>query len=302
MRKVRVLLYHRVANLSIDTNLLAVSPENFWEHMSWIKERFPIIRFDSDWSDIEEESVCITFDDGYRDNYLNAFPVLQRLHIPATIFVSTGNIGTDCEMWWDELERNLLLTKAYPKEFQLQDEEFGCTWNLTSEERRKDLYTSLHYLMKNAISVERRNDWLRQLREWNGYKTTGRNENYMVIQQELREMAAAGLTIGAHTVNHPSLGKLTKQEQYKEISQSKLELERILGKSINTFSYPFGGDEDYNQDTIEICKTFGFKHVAANIQGDWYGGSVYEIPRRIVRNWNLKEFEWNFKKDDEWSI
>lgn len=57
------------------------------------------------------------------DNFTNALPILEELDIPATIFVSTGNINTSEEFWWDELERILLNSQIQYKEtFRLEDD------------------------------------------------------------------------------------------------------------------------------------------------------------------------------------
>lgn len=92
---IMILLYHRCAVLETDPQLLAVTPENFANQVKWLKERYPVLRFDEPWELVREPSIVLTFDDGYWDNYAYAVPILERLHVPATIFVSTERIGTD---------------------------------------------------------------------------------------------------------------------------------------------------------------------------------------------------------------
>ena len=294
MSKVLTLLYHKVNILREDVNLLAVTPEHFYEQMSWIKSKYPIVRFEDDWDLISEDSVCITFDDGYRDNFLNAVPILNELAIPATIFVSTVNIDTPYEMWWDELERNLLVEKDYKKEFCLNDPYWGCTWNVSTKERRRDLYNNLHWIIKNHITVEKCNDWILQLQKWSEYTNVGRSENYSLQTEDLKNIDMRNITIGAHTVTHPVLSNLNKEKQYEEISISKQKLEEIFKREIKVFSYPYGGRTEYNEDTLSICSEVGFIKAAANIKGLWDKQTgKYEIPRCIVRNWSLEEFKRN---------
>ena len=88
MCKVLTLLYHRVNNLKHDKHLLAVTPDNFYKQLMFLKEHYPIVRFEEDWNNLREDAVCITFDDGYMDNFTNALPILQELEIPATVFVA----------------------------------------------------------------------------------------------------------------------------------------------------------------------------------------------------------------------
>ncbi len=295
MGRVLTLLYHRVRYYEEDIQLLAVTPEHFCEQMEWLKENYPIVGFDEDWSNVQADSVCITFDDGYQDNFLTAVPILNKLQIPATIFVTTGNIDTDYEMWWDELERNILSNKGYPKAFHLSDELFECTWDTSTAVRREDLYYTMHWLMKQ-ISVERRNDWIQQLRAWNGYQEKGRAENRCLQTGDLKDLDMTRIMIGAHTVNHPVLSRLSAEEQRSEIETSKQKLEALFKRPALTFSYPFGGVSDYNGKTIAICKELGFTKVAANVPGIWEkGDALYEVPRHLVRDWNLEQFKERMK-------
>ena len=124
-----ILLYHRVTDLSDDPEMLAVSPGNFRHHMEFLKQQFPIVRFEEDWSDLKKPAVAITFDDGYADNALEALPILEEVGIPATFFVSTGNLGTNHEFWWHRLENILLQDGRFPENFKLDDSRFGRTWD-----------------------------------------------------------------------------------------------------------------------------------------------------------------------------
>src|SRR3989442_764622 len=109
-----VLLYHRVANLETDPQLLAVSPDNFDAHLAALKNNFnplTVAQFEgliASGKTFPPRSVLITFDDGYADNYQNALPMLEKHDLQALFYICTGNLGTDREFWWDEAERLLL--------------------------------------------------------------------------------------------------------------------------------------------------------------------------------------------------
>lgn len=291
MCRVLTLLYHRINNLKYDKNLLAVTPENFYEQMLYLKKNYPIVRFEQDWNDLDSDAVCITFDDGYMDNFVNALPILQELDIPATIFVATANINTCEEFWWDELERLLLdRQRSYNKEFALEDNVFSCRWSTKTFQQRDELYNTLHWLMYNKIDVSKREAWMEQLREWSQAGKIGRKQNYG-LQTEGVNMDCPVLTIGAHTVNHPSLKNLSYQDQHYEISKSIRDLESLLERKIEVFSYPFGSKDDYDKTTIEICKNEQIRKVAANVPGLWNSQcDEYQVPRNIVRNWSIDEY------------
>ena len=295
MKKNRVLTlyYHRTNIPQLDYNLLCVSPIKFRQQMLYLKRNYQIVCFEDDWDDLDLDAVSITFDDGYLDNLKYAVPVLEELEVPATIFVSTGMLEQKKEFWWDELERLLFVGEDIPREFQLEDNEFQCHWNTSTYEYRKNCYTGLHYLMKNFINPYKREEWLLQLWEWRGQKRSVREGNLPVSADDCRKLAESRMiSIGAHTVSHPSLANLSKEEQETEIKTSIDSLSQILKKKITLFSYPFGGPGiDFNDDTIEICRKYGILK-AASTENKLWDTSVnpYRIPRKIVRDWTIGEF------------
>lgn len=288
MGKVLTLLYHRVNELDRDINLLAVSTDNFYAQMSWLKENYQIVRFEEDWNQLHEDAVCITFDDGYADNFTKALPILKELKIPATVFMCTGNIGKKREFWWDELESDLFC-KISKAELELKDDVFGCKWTAKNYQERKNLYETLHWLMMNNQTKMR--DWLKQMETWEAISEEYRKINYLLCADEYRRLYTPELTIGAHTVNHCVLSKMSVQEQEMEINESKETLEQIFENKIEVFSYPFGVRNDYTKDTKEICENLGFHKAASNFPGIWKDNmDLYEIPRNIVRNWDKEKF------------
>lgn len=292
------LLYHRVNNLVLDHNLLAVSPENFYMQMKFLKQNYHIVRFEDDWNVLDVDCVCITFDDGYLDNFTYALPILQDLDIPATIFISTGNIDTTKEFWWDELER-ILIKEDYdfPLEFQLKDSIFSCVWPTTTKIERVRLYDTLVWLIKDKISLTKRNNWMEQIRNWSGDNKKTIKNNLNLQMDSIANLNLSLTTIGAHTVNHLTLRGLPENEQYFEIAESKKKLESLFQKEIKVFSYPFGGINDYDNIAKNICKRLKFNKAAANFPGIWQSASDdFEIPRNLVRNWSLDQFRKHIKQ------
>lgn len=102
-----ILVYHRVANVSHDPLQLCVSPHNFREQVIYLKKHFnlvPLSRMVEDLKSrrIQEKTVAITFDDGYADNLYAALPVLEEINVPATIFITAGNIDSQEDFYWDK--------------------------------------------------------------------------------------------------------------------------------------------------------------------------------------------------------
>ena len=130
-----ILSYHRVNNSEVDTWALSVSPERFLEQMRALRAvaepctltdiAVGLLR-----GELPHNAVAVTFDDGYLDNLLNAKPILEKFEIPATVFVCAGWVGRDDELWWDQLERALLLTTELPNRLELNVNGQHFEWNV----------------------------------------------------------------------------------------------------------------------------------------------------------------------------
>jgi peptidoglycan/xylan/chitin deacetylase (PgdA/CDA1 family) len=291
-----VLAYHRVMVPQTDFHSLAVSPENFRSHMEHLKRNFNVVRFEEDWSALKKPAVAVTFDDGYADNARDALAIIEETGVPATFFISTGNIGSTREFWWDELERLVLGKATYPLRFQLKDPKHGKTWSTATYKARKSMYWDIHQSAKRT-DAERRTGWLKQVREWAGSDEAANETNRSLTYEELTALAKSRwVTIGAHTVTHPTLAFLTEDEQRHEIVSSRQQLEKLTGREIAVFSYPFGGKGDYDLKTCRICREAGFLKAAAAFPGEAHRWSdPYQIPRHAIPNWDLETFAARLK-------
>lgn len=123
-RKALILMYHRVAEAASDPWSLCVAPERFAGHLQVLRTLARPVKL-GDLTRLlinghapEPSSVTVTFDDGYNDNLCCAKPLLERYDVPATIFLTTGYLGSDREYWWDELERLFLQPGSLPSTLQ----------------------------------------------------------------------------------------------------------------------------------------------------------------------------------------
>jgi len=292
-----VLVYHRVAELPFDPQLLAVTPDNFREQLKILKSSFPVLSLEDDWSAVREPSVAITFDDGYADNALAALPILEELGIPAAFFVTTGHVGTLREFWWDQLEDVILGCRRLPLSFYLRDGKHGRTWPTATLEDRDRLYRELHLLIKK-VDADVRDNWLQQLRSWAGRADGGRASHRAMSIEELKLLGGSSLvTVGAHTVSHTPLSVQSPERQHREIVRSKACLEGWLKKDIRFFSYPFGGRQDYTRETVRMVRETGFEKAFSNFSGQWHHWTdPFQIPRQLVRNWDGNTFREKLKR------
>jgi peptidoglycan/xylan/chitin deacetylase (PgdA/CDA1 family) len=313
-----ILLYHRVATLDTDPQLLAVTPENFAAHLDILREcatpmsLADLVRATRSGA-VPRNAVAITFDDGYADNLELASPLLHARDIPATVFVATAGSDNNCEFFWDDLDRILLQPGKLPEDVHLQigtktidlalhdDAHYSAAaatrdkhWNVTLSEdpsARHRAYRSLCPALHNA-TIEERNRALQQLHEWSAQPTAPRPSHRMMTPAQMRDLTRAGLIdIGGHTVNHPLLSRESAEIQQREIQDCKTTLQFILDREVTTFSYPFGGRRDYTPDTIAAVQHAGFHHACSNFPGHLLPGhDLHQLPRMLVRNWPAEQF------------
>jgi peptidoglycan/xylan/chitin deacetylase (PgdA/CDA1 family) len=310
-------MYHQVDDIPIDPWELAVHPKHFEQQLHHLKRHYNVIPLRDLYANdssgkIKNKSVVITFDDGFRDNFVNAKPLLEKYNLPASFFITTSAIEKGTLYWWDELQKILLEAPALPStlvlsirneklEFDLSDEA-QLTEKLREEIRqwyygqlltnkRLQLYLKLWEEMK-PLSHSEQQDVLLKLRQWSSLESIEGPKIMSLKQlQELRQNSL--FTIGAHTLHHPMLAARPEQEQIIEIAESKRILERWLGKSITSFAYPYG---NYNSITKSAVEKSGFVNALCTAPKVVTNSSdVFELPRVQVKNWDEKRFAQNIR-------
>lgn len=316
---VLILLYHRIIDLPSDPYLLNVTPEHFSEHLAVLQDSNCVIMSLNQLIQSLQEGtlphrgIVITFDDGYADNLYHAKPLLEKYHVPATVFVTSGYVGQQREFWWDEVERLLLQPGTLPETLELKVKGKTYNWNLgedadySEEEQKRDRYwhfyqkedpTQRHTLFRglhevlNPLSMKERWSVLEEVAAWSGMGSQSRSTHRIMSPEEIKILGADGLVeVGAHTVNHPVLSSISVEEQRQEIQHSKVMLEEIIGNSVVSFAYPHGSKTDYTKDTIKIAQESGFNCTCSNFIGMVRKGvDKFQLPRVLVYNCNGETF------------
>ncbi len=211
--------------------------------------------------------VVITFDDGYKNNYDVAFPLLQEYQVPATIFVTTGFVDKTHFLWTDRLEY-IVAHSASKDTISLQ----GGTLILKMDNEKEKLktLTSVKEKLKN-YNEEERLEILENIEQklGSGYEWTQIHPELMPLSwDEIREMKNSGLVeIGSHTVSHPILSRCSDEKQLYELATSKYRISEELGDNCILFAYPNGRHIDYTKNTIRILKECGYKIALTTISG-----------------------------------
>ena len=306
-----ILLYHRIAIVDCDPQLLCVTLEHFEEHLQKLRNRYELICLHELGKSVAERSVpknaiAVSFDDGFVDNLNIALPLLKKYEIPATVFVTSGYVDQDRELPSDTLERCLLGDRHLPEKptLRIGDQsrtwEIGknggknATWNVTLDvdpTPRHNCYLDLHSILK-IMSQSERQALLEDLSAWATTPTTARSDRRLMSSEELKSLASSALVeIGAHSSNHLALAGHPLDVQQNEISESKQKLEEITRKRVSSFAYPYGGRREADDQTIELVKESNFDLACANVFGIVTSKSdPYWLPRVIVRDWGGDEF------------
>ncbi len=281
-RNIAVLMYHRIIDSENNFWKLNVSPKTFEQHIRYISENYKVLRLEEEWRDtvkVDQKYVVITFDDGYVDNYRFALPILEKYHVPATIFVSTDLIDTNEMYWWDELEKIFIVDK-YIGEFTFD----GVLYKITDSKCSENVCLTIRNRIKN-MALSKRRKCMRELRLALGLKQSETSALRCMNTQELRRMAASPyVTIGGHTRSHLSMGSVHPKELLRsEIEESLSILGKKIGKKIDVFAYPFGGTEDRCDIADQILLECGIKKSLLVKDGNVnVNDKTYNMPRHMV--------------------
>jgi peptidoglycan/xylan/chitin deacetylase (PgdA/CDA1 family) len=204
---------------------------------------------------LEPNTVCITFDDGYRDNFIHAYPILLKYGISATIFLATGVVENPSLLWHDKVFQTLKLTRIPQIESRLNGK---TRWRIDRTDERTRLAFSLLDALKR-LHPEARDLEIEKLMVACEITENQLSKDEMLSWREIQEMHHNGIAFGAHTVTHPILSLLNENNIASEISESKRMIEDKLGESVEVFAYPNGQEKDYDERTKHILRSLGFR-------------------------------------------
>ena len=202
----------------------------------------------------------ITFDDGFRNNYSYALPVLQKYGLEAVFFITTSFIGSREFLWTEQVTRLIQKTRK-----KVLDVEIGenRSFRLDSVLNKEWASHSIRDNLKRQPPANR-NKIIEQMRtqldDVELTIDTKNEERYLFMNwEEVREMAEAGQVIGSHTHTHPILSTLDEEESFQELKQSKEAIESHINKPCRTMSYPNGEKCDYSPLQKEQLKALSYE-------------------------------------------
>ena len=212
----------------------------------------------------EKRFVVFTFDDGYMDNYLYAYPIFKRHEVPFTIYVTTHFPDGEAILWWYLLEDLILEQKRIEFEFNDREYKYSCI----SLREKEWAFQEIHKLIMNGPS-ETLNQRVQQIFKNYDVNLSGKTTDLALNWQQIREMSQDPLVeIGAHTINHYPLNKLSESKAKEEMEGSRKRIEIVTGQKVEHFSYPFGTLNEIGGREFQLAKQCGFKTSTTTCTGN----------------------------------
>jgi peptidoglycan/xylan/chitin deacetylase (PgdA/CDA1 family) len=278
----RVIMFHGVGGDECPTNA-------FIAQLKYLNHYFSIVEFDALLSKIKNpiastnHEISLTFDDGLRNNYTIAYPILKSMNIPATFFVCPGLIENQKWLWNHEVRERLNFMSINERQNFIKHLKLSNSDPLYVVE-----------LMKSLIT-EKRNKILQDLRyvtkSFNPSKQQKMNCDIM-NWDELNDMDSRLITIGSHTTTHTILTTCTSKELHDEIHGSRSWLEQSIQRPVKHFCYPNG---DFNDTVMQCVSDVYDSAVTVNTGFSNPGDDLYKL-KRISTDKSLSKILWRLHR------
>jgi len=277
-----VVNYHRIDDVtqpdfdSFKPNVSA-SPAEFERQMEYLTKWYNVVSVKEliGWLNGEKElpphAALITFDDGYLDNYTNAFPILRQHGLPALIFLATGHIGTDVPFYWD--------LAAYCFHHTAKDHisfPHGRDAHWADHDELDTVSKDWTEALK-ALPEPEKQSWVERLPEILQVSIPeGYFQGLMMDWDQAREMSAGGIEFGGHTLSHPILTRISFEEAKSQIAGSRRRVQAETDQEVLGFAYPNGMMTDLNRGIEGLVAEAGYRVAFTLLHGP--------SPRKEVRS------------------
>lgn len=295
-----VLMYHRVVSSRERGRVyshegMVVESDAFETQIRCLKEHFSVCSMEEILDCLKagrpfrNGSCLITFDDGWRDNFVNAFPILERYGVPATIFLSTGFIGTGKRFWQERLSEEL--HRAWRPAGTDAEGKLRAVLNrygipTLSQTGSGDLKAMIDRIVQSRKrSLQKQNENLISDLAAAAAETTEERPPSFFGWDDARTMMGRGISYGCHGERHRILTGLAEEEVLREIQVSKEALETRLDVSPRAFSYPNGDFTPRIAAQVRACgfeAAFGTRHGLLDLNSDRYALGRSNIAGRMT--------------------
>jgi peptidoglycan/xylan/chitin deacetylase (PgdA/CDA1 family) len=222
-----------------------------------------------------------TLDDGYKDNMIFGQPIFDQLNCPYTVFVAPKIVDGSCELWWRALEKIIAANPQFDATID------GALYNfdLRSEAKKKLAWSTLFPALTTMPQYGQRKT-IHELAEKYNFDLVEYCKSVAMTWDEIRILNKDPLcTIGAHTMNHYAVAKLSAADCLYELEESRRIIERELGEKIHFFAYPYGDEPAAGPRDFKIANDLGFTASLTTRKGVIFAGHgkhLQALPRIMV--------------------
>lgn len=291
-----VLTYHRVFDLpevyEFDRGVVDVGPEAFDAQLKTLGKYFNVVGVDEVCAHYAGEerlprnAAVVTFDDGYLDNLEVAAPILKDNGMKGVFFMATSYIEERRIYWWDRI--NYLLHHAKPGAGKITLQ-YPAKIELDVKGNLSGSLNTIFQLMKIQfdLDVERMLDELADALgvDWNRELEKELCEGFVMTWDDVRALRAMGMDVQSHTRSHRALQTVPHPQLASELAGAKADLERELGETVDTISYPIGRSLKNLEPIKQALRDAGYKVGFTNASGAqplWGESDCYDVRRIAV--------------------
>ena len=295
-RGVLVMTHHRVGDpeaSQFDRSLWSSTAESLDGQVRFLAREADVIvpaELEQALQDGRRRHVMLTFDDGYRDNYEIAYPILRSHGVPACFFVATGFLDDARPAWWDEIA---WMVRQSDRPSLDPGPWLPAPLSLDADHRSAAIRTLTERYKE--LAGDETGEYIDFLAEatGSGRCPAGQAAAEWMSWDMVREMRDGGMAIGGHTVTHPVLSRLPRELQEQEIAGCARRLEEELGEPMRAFSYPNGTPWSFDEHTRAALDAHDVE-----LAFSFYGGYLnpgrldrYDVPRcAVLRHWSPTDF------------
>ena len=250
---------------------------------------------------LPQNSLILSFDDGYRELFQNAEPILRKYHLPAILFVPTAAVEDESTFWWDAVYSFLKSTQqsdfgktaATDRVVEPYLKQFEQVISQPPKQRDGSIFELIETLQ--SVNAEIRERVLGYFQTF--YENSPLHPSALpsVLKwHEVKEISDSVFEIGSHTVNHQFLSSISEKDVKDELAHSKGILEDRLKKEVACFSYPGG---KYNEKTALLVQEAGYACAFTSDEGlNSLDGNVYKLKRINISDDNLINSKGRFSE------
>ena len=295
---------YEVRNPALDGNL--VRADSLRRQLQFLKKRYHVIspeeflRWSEEKLSLPPRSILLTCDDALQNTLTEMVPISQELGLSCLFFATGASADETPSMLWYEELYMMLLDVSEPIALSLPDagislgpilpnDRHSCWWNMVERLSQFDRELRRGFLDQIRDQLKLSENWREQF-----VQNPTLAARFLTLDAAgLRQLTAAGMSIGAHSLSHPILARASEELAWREISGSRSVLEKVLGQTVWAFGYPFGNAATVTGRDVRLAEQAGFRCAFINTGGG-FGAKInwFALPRvHVTADMSLAEFE-----------